>query len=262
MSVLLDPPSQLFFERPLTVAASETLTLTNAEDEPIAFKVKTTSPKQYCVRPNSGKIEPGEKVQVQILLQPFKDEPADDFKCKDKFLVQSIIIPPEKVDLPTSQLWTSLEGEKSSVRERKLRCVFLPSGESRKDKANTDVPSSPPSYSAQPTYSTVRETPTINRQPEELRFDMKMDTSAQANDTSAQSKKEDISALKEQLKQAMSSINQLKKDLTTAQTQLKSAESKGSDSSISTTQSSGSELNVQALGGVAVIAFLLGVWLF
>lgn len=261
MSVILDPPSQLFFERPLTVAASETLTLTNAEDEPIAFKVKTTSPKQYCVRPNSGKIEPGEKVQVQILLQPFKDEPADDFKCKDKFLVQSIIIPPEKVDLPTSQLWSSLEGEKSSVRERKLRCVFLPPGASSKDRANEEAPSSPPSYSAQPTYSTVRETP-INRQPSEPKYDSKSESSTQANNTSAQTKSEDIGALKEELKQAMSSINQLKKDLTAAQSQLKTTEAKGYNSSTTTTQASSSELNVQALGGVALVAFLLGVWLF
>lgn len=29
------------------------------------FKVKTTAPKQYCVRPNAGRIEPKSQVEVQ-----------------------------------------------------------------------------------------------------------------------------------------------------------------------------------------------------
>ena len=29
------------------------------------MKVKTTAPKQYCVRPNSGRIEAGMEVEVQ-----------------------------------------------------------------------------------------------------------------------------------------------------------------------------------------------------
>ncbi|KAJ9066350.1 phosphatidylinositol-binding protein scs2, variant 2 [Entomophthora muscae] len=171
MSITLEPPSQLFFERPLTVSASETLTLTNPESEPVAFKVKTTSPKQYCVRPNSGKIEPGEKVEVQILLQPFKEEPPTDFKCKDKFLVQTATIPPEKVDLPTSQLWSSLEQEnKSSIKERKLRCVFLPPNDEAKPTKQNETATSPGnSLSEMPVYNTAREVPRIKRQPEDLK---------------------------------------------------------------------------------------------
>lgn len=67
----------------------------------------------YCVRPNSGRIEPGKHVEVQgqcastanapsskavpdtratVLLQAMKDEPAPDAKCKDKFLVQSVAV--------------------------------------------------------------------------------------------------------------------------------------------------------------------------
>jgi hypothetical protein len=41
------------------------LQVSNPNNQPVAFKVKTTAPKQYCVRPNSGRIEPGEKVEVQ-----------------------------------------------------------------------------------------------------------------------------------------------------------------------------------------------------
>lgn len=51
---------------PLTRLVSENLSVRNQQtDAHVAFKVKTTAPKQYCVRPNSGKIKPGETVQVQ-----------------------------------------------------------------------------------------------------------------------------------------------------------------------------------------------------
>lgn len=38
-------------------------------DRRICFKVKTTAPKRYCVRPNSGVIEPRQSVEVQGALK-------------------------------------------------------------------------------------------------------------------------------------------------------------------------------------------------
>ena len=57
--------------------------------------MKTTAPKQYCVRPNSGRIEPGQEVEIQVLLQAMKEDPPLDARCRDKFLVQSVGIPKE-----------------------------------------------------------------------------------------------------------------------------------------------------------------------
>lgn len=87
MSVTLSPSSQLAFQRtllpslsvplqlpadpvpcyigPLTQLVKRTLSVSNHNSQPIVYKVKTTAPKQYCVRPNSGRIEPGETVEVQ-----------------------------------------------------------------------------------------------------------------------------------------------------------------------------------------------------
>lgn len=50
---------------PLTQLVKRTLTVSNHNQSAVAYKVKTTAPKQYCVRPNSGRIEPGETVEVQ-----------------------------------------------------------------------------------------------------------------------------------------------------------------------------------------------------
>ena len=111
------------------------MTITNNNPQPVAFKVKTTAPKVYtscllqsnafliciqlyCVRPNSGRVEPGETVEVSgkyhmlrkerlisehaivVMLQALKEDPPLNTKCKDKFLIQSTIITPEKEALP------------------------------------------------------------------------------------------------------------------------------------------------------------------
>ena len=39
--------------------------MTNNSKNVIAFKIKTTAPKAYCVRPNGGLIEPNDEKQVQ-----------------------------------------------------------------------------------------------------------------------------------------------------------------------------------------------------
>merc|ERR1711939_1097119 len=68
MSVELNPP-ELGFKRPFNEERAVSLQLTNSTAESVAFKVKTTAPKQYCVRPNSGIIRPHDHVEVQVLVQ-------------------------------------------------------------------------------------------------------------------------------------------------------------------------------------------------
>lgn len=127
MSVSLEPPGQLTFPRPFTQNVTRTLSVKNPNPEPIAFKVKTTAPKQYCVRPNSGRIEANQTVDVQVILQAMKEDPPLDFKCKDKFLVQSIPIAPEQENLTLQELWATIEKQtKGSIKETKIRCVYLP----------------------------------------------------------------------------------------------------------------------------------------
>lgn len=49
---------------PFTEVVTAELKLTNPSKKRICFKVKTTAPKQYCVRPNNGLIECGHTVTV------------------------------------------------------------------------------------------------------------------------------------------------------------------------------------------------------
>ncbi|CAO3624136.1 unnamed protein product [Cunninghamella echinulata] len=128
MSVQIEPSEVLSFKRPLTRATKETLTIRNTSEQDIAFKVKTTAPKLYCVRPNSGKVPAYEELQVQVMLQPFKEEPPVGTKCKDKFLVQTVSLVGELKAMELQDIWPHVESNaKDLVEQIKLRCAFVDS---------------------------------------------------------------------------------------------------------------------------------------
>lgn len=61
----LSPP-ELKFRFELRKNIPVTLSLHNPGDEPVAFKVKTTAPKKYCVRPSSGVVDPKATKDIQV----------------------------------------------------------------------------------------------------------------------------------------------------------------------------------------------------
>jgi len=168
MSVTLHPSSALGFSRPLTQHVKRTLTITNNNAQPVAFKVKTTAPKLYCVRPNSGRVEPGESVEVQVMLQAMKEEPPLSTKCKDKFLIQSTLITPEKETLPLHDIWNNLDGD-TQVNSQKIRVVYLPP-EGQTVPEEDEGPAAPILGTAPPPdsrYATVKQHPIGNGHPGE-----------------------------------------------------------------------------------------------
>jgi len=54
----------LIFLGPFTEPIQTVLTLKNPSDKKVAFKIKTTAPKRYCVRPNCGELAPKEKTEI------------------------------------------------------------------------------------------------------------------------------------------------------------------------------------------------------
>ncbi|KAL4956582.1 PapD-like protein [Aspergillus filifer] len=150
MSILLDPP-ELGFQRPFNREICQVLHLTNNNPEAVVFKVKTTAPKHYCVRPNSGRIEPGKHVEVQVLLQAMKDEPSPDAKCKDKFLVQTVAVTQDMEYANVSSIFE--KATRSAIQERKIRVTWLAPEETPADNqketngANTHE-EEPPAYTS------------------------------------------------------------------------------------------------------------------
>ncbi|CAL5030809.1 unnamed protein product [Urochloa decumbens] len=124
MELLGIEPLELQFPFELKKQISCSMQLTNRTDDYIGFKVKTTSPKKYCVRPNSGIVPPRSTSDVIVTMQAQKEEPLD-MQCKDKFLVQSVIV--AEGTLPkdiTGDLFTKQSG--NVVDEVKLKVVYVP----------------------------------------------------------------------------------------------------------------------------------------
>uniref|UniRef100_A0A0R3RFP8 Major sperm protein n=1 Tax=Elaeophora elaphi TaxID=1147741 RepID=A0A0R3RFP8_9BILA len=88
---------------------------------PTERQVKTTAPKQYCVRPNSGVLSPGEMCNVAVMLQPFDASSNVEMEhTKHKFMVQSVYAPPG--DLSLDSIWKN--AQPSELMDSKLRVVF------------------------------------------------------------------------------------------------------------------------------------------
>jgi len=141
--LVIEPAIELKFIGPFSSVVTSELKLTNPTAKRIAFKVKTTAPKRYCVRPNSGLIEPNAQVVVSVMLQPFEYDPSE--KNNHKFMVQSLYAPTATVE-SLDLLWK--EATPAQLMDSKLKCLFeLPAAASdhthtiqnNLDKGNTTV---------------------------------------------------------------------------------------------------------------------------
>jgi len=100
-----------------------TLQLQNPGTKRVAFKVKTTSPKKYCVRPSSGFIEPNSVKEVQVIMQSQREPPVSYSDCKDKFLIQCTKVDGDVKEV-TSELFDVTKGKE--VKQIKLRVILVP----------------------------------------------------------------------------------------------------------------------------------------
>ncbi|XP_077235454.1 vesicle-associated protein 1-3-like [Tasmannia lanceolata] len=117
-------PTELKFPFELKKQSSCSLQLTNKTDQNVAFKVKTTNPKKYCVRPNSGIVLPGTTCDVTVTMQAQKEAPPD-LQCKDKFLLQSVVA---NHGATTNDITPEMFNKEAGkvVDEFKLRVVYSP----------------------------------------------------------------------------------------------------------------------------------------
>lgn len=110
------PSHHLDFFESRTTGSEATMELTNLTDGHCAFKIKTTRPKKYCVKPNWGRLGPHESKVVKVILQsPVLDE---DDKPKHKFLVQSMATTQEATDEALQASWKSAP----NLLEARLKC--------------------------------------------------------------------------------------------------------------------------------------------
>jgi hypothetical protein len=116
-------PEELRFPFELRKQISCSMQLINRSENYVAFKVKTTNPKKYCVRPNTGVVLPRSTADVIVTMQAQKEAPPD-MQCKDKFLVQCVVANEgtSAKDIPPN-LFNKEEGH--NVEESKLRVAYV-----------------------------------------------------------------------------------------------------------------------------------------
>lgn len=88
---LLDvKPSELQFLFELNKELSRSFQLSNVTENRVAFKVKTTNTKKYCVIPIKGFVLPRSTCDITVKMRA-QDEFPPDMKCSDKFLILSTV---------------------------------------------------------------------------------------------------------------------------------------------------------------------------
>mmetsp|Transcript_9537 Transcript_9537/g.17293 ORF Transcript_9537/g.17293 Transcript_9537/m.17293 type:complete len:321 (+) Transcript_9537:190-1152(+) len=144
MSLTITPDKQIGFTLSRGDHATKSmLTLANNTGDYFAFKVKTTQPRRYLVRPNQGLVKPGESEEVTIILvDKDKQMLLTDFEqigpsalesSKDKFLIQSSKVEEEFYNTTKAKgsakdlaealttMWQKISAEKTSVSNTKLQ---------------------------------------------------------------------------------------------------------------------------------------------
>ncbi|CAJ1335497.1 unnamed protein product [Effrenium voratum] len=111
----LDPSTTLHFcKTPTNMSPNRKLMLINKTSGHVAFKVKTTAPKSYLVRPSASTLSPHGREEVTIILQP----PGEG--QNHRFLVQAVQVNSEK---PVSrEQWA--EFKKEMIEEQRLNVVL------------------------------------------------------------------------------------------------------------------------------------------
>jgi hypothetical protein len=129
--------------------STQKLILQGRTNSKAAFKVKTTAPRRYCVRPNSGIINGFDEVVVDVILQPGSKSTPEDKKGKaDKFLVQCVLI--DDAD-STGDPGALIVKYKNKVVEHKLRCIFTEERPPRTSEGKRPSPATP--VESKPSYS-------------------------------------------------------------------------------------------------------------
>ncbi|XP_058766237.1 vesicle-associated protein 1-4-like [Vicia villosa] len=116
-------PQELQFPFELRKQISCSLQLSNKSDNYVAFKVKTTNPKMYCVKPNHDVVLPRSTCDVKVTMQAQEETPPN-MQCKDKFLIQIIVV---KMGATTKDITSKMfnKNSGSKIEECKLRVIFV-----------------------------------------------------------------------------------------------------------------------------------------
>ncbi|XP_066959975.1 motile sperm domain-containing protein 2-like [Macrobrachium rosenbergii] len=132
----IEPSAELMFNN-CRIGATANITITNPMESAVAFKIKTTSPEKFRVKPSVGILEPGHQIDIGVTVS---EQLAPSALVRDKFLVMGS--PASSLDLSSqeiSQLFKSLN--KDDLFETRLR-VGVSAGDSASESSYSPSPAS------------------------------------------------------------------------------------------------------------------------
>ncbi|XP_019428242.1 PREDICTED: vesicle-associated protein 2-2-like isoform X2 [Lupinus angustifolius] len=130
-------PKELQFIFELKKQSTCSVQLTNNTKHYVAFKVKTTSPKKYSVRPNVGILAPKSTCEFIVTMQAQREAPADA-ASKDKFLIQSTLVPAETTSEDVNSSLFVKDGSRY-IEENKMKVALIsPPSSSKLSPINGD----------------------------------------------------------------------------------------------------------------------------
>lgn len=114
----LTPPQEVVFSPSQLGDLTGKVTLSNTSGRPLGYKIKTTSPEKYRVRPSTGSLASGQSVTVEIHVSSSQAKEPSTL-LRDKFLVTAVLL--DREDTPGPQLAEALRTTAPDGQYR-LRC--------------------------------------------------------------------------------------------------------------------------------------------
>ncbi|EDW35100.1 GL25412 [Drosophila persimilis] len=114
-----EPADALIFKGPFDKTFKRTLVIRSLTEKDVAFKMKTTSPELFCVRPNVGILSAKSSVNIKIYMQPTTLSLTPNlFEKRHKFLILASEVTDHVDDV--HQFFRGLDSTK--VWEGRVRC--------------------------------------------------------------------------------------------------------------------------------------------
>mmetsp|Transcript_5973 Transcript_5973/g.12957 ORF Transcript_5973/g.12957 Transcript_5973/m.12957 type:complete len:209 (+) Transcript_5973:66-692(+) len=133
--VKVTPDKELEFPPDMYTAHTVSVQITNMTDAHVAYKMKTTAPKSYLVKPSSGVVAPGPgtTVFVDIIMQP-RVSPPDG--SQDRFLLQAV--KHSNTTALTKAEWDAVD--KTELHDQKFVVKWTPSNKGSSPAALSEMP--------------------------------------------------------------------------------------------------------------------------
>ncbi|KAF9124280.1 phosphatidylinositol-binding protein scs2 [Mortierella sp. GBA39] len=207
-------------------------------------------------------------------MQAMKEDPPADFKCKDKFLVQSVAITAEREQIASADLWPTMERDaKDQIREKKIRCAFLPPLEhaitqiQEEDESVSHTTASTHQQSPQavvpPTTAHIQTTSSISAAPSLVSRDSYNSTTSTSTGTDAQKLKRDLDSAQHIIQNLQNSVKQLEAETNTLRQRKSDSASSASAPTLTAVHVAQPQgFPASYVAGAALIAFIFAYLFF